>query len=283
MQLARPRLWRPRSIDWRRLSAMLLALLALIVGALAWIGYSSVARTEPLVVAARAIAPGTRLTPDMLTIVQAPLSRPAALQGVADSAPMIGAYTRVALIPDQIVRPDLVQAQPLEQHVYVNDTLPAETLTTDVFELSLTGIGSVNAQDRLNILVLIDAEQGNDAIFSIGQMDAPGSGARVVRVLANLNILHVDEKAVYLEVTHAQSQYLWALAAAKIPFVGEIATTPDAPIGPLRSRDASLLFLGIGAATGPRPLQQMESPAEVATPPPSTSNPDATAVPEGRP
>jgi hypothetical protein len=281
MQLARPRLWRPHAIDWRRLSAMLLALLALIVGALAWIGYSSAARTEPLVVAARAIPPGTRLTSDMLTTIQAPLNRPAALQGLADPVPLIGAYTRVALSTDQIVRPDLVQAQPLAQHVYVNDSLPAETLTSDVFELSLTGIGSVNAQDRLNVLVLIDAEQGNDSTFSVGQMDAPGSGARVVRVLTNLNIVHVDEKAAYLEVTHAQSQYLWALAAAKIPFVGEIATTPDAPIGPLRSRDASTLFLGIGAAESISP-QPTRAAAESA-PPPTITQPSATAMPEGRP
>jgi hypothetical protein len=152
-----------------------------------------------------------------------------------------------------------VQAQPLTQHVYLNDPLPAESLAADVFELALTGIGSVNAQDRLNILVLVDAEHGTDATFSIGQMDAPGSGARVVRTLTNLNVLHVDDKAVYLEVTHAQSQYLWALAAAKMPFVGEIATMPDAPVGPLRPRDASTLFLGSGASAAP------------------------TAAPEGRP
>jgi hypothetical protein len=265
MQLARPRLWRPRTIDWRRLSALLLALLALIVGALAWVGYSSAARTEPLIVAARAIPPGTRLTADMLTTIQAPLTRPAALQGLIDPAALIGTYTRVALSPDQIVRPDLVQAQPLDQHSFTNDPLPAEALTADVFELSLTGIGSVNAQDRLSILVLVDAEHGDDATFSVGQMDVPGSGVRVVRVLTNLNVLHVDDKAVYLDVTHAQSQYLWALAAAKIPFVGEIATTMDAPIGPLRPQDASGPFLGMGA------------------PPPQPSNAVPTAAPAGRP
>jgi hypothetical protein len=259
MQLTRLGLWHPRAIDWRRLTALLLALLALIVGALAWVGYSSAARTEPLIVAARAIPPGTRLTPEMLSTIQAPVTRPVALQGLSDSAPLIGTYVRVALSPDQIVRPDLVQAQPLEQHIYLNDGLPAETLTTGVFELSLTGIKSVNAQDRINILVLVDPAHGADSAFSVGKMDAPGSGARVVRALTNLNILHTDDKAAYLEVTHGQSQYLWALAAANIPFVGEIATTTDAPIGPLRTQDASMLFLGIGEM------------------------PETSGVPEGRP
>jgi hypothetical protein len=262
MQLTRPHLWRTRARDWRRLTALLLALLALGVGGLAWVGYSSAARTQPLVLAARSIPPGTRLTPDMLTTIQAPLTRPAALQGLADPAAVIGTYTRVALSPDQIVRPELVQAQPLDQHIFTNDPLPAEALTTDVFELALTGISNVTAHDRLNILVLVDTEHGNDATLRIGQMDAPGSGARVVRVLTNLNVLHVDDKAAYLEVTHAQSQYLWALAAAKIPFVGEIATTTDAPLGPLRPQDASLGFLGMGAATGSVVPAPTAAPAE---------------------
>jgi hypothetical protein len=249
MQLSRPRLWRTHSIDWRRLTAFLLALLALIAGSLAWVGYSSAARTEPLLVAATAIPPGTQLTPAMLTTIQAPLTRPAALQGLVDPAAAVGLYTRVALSPDQIIRPELLQTEPLDQHVYANDTLPAETLRSDVFELALMGIGSVTARDRLNVLVLVDPEHGSDIAFSVGAMDAPGSGARVVRALAQLNVLHVDSKAAYLEVTHAQSQYLWALAAAKVPFVGEIATTADAPLGPLRPQDASLAFLG-GAAVG---------------------------------
>lgn len=281
MHLTRPRVWQPRTIDWRRLSALLLALLALIVGTLAWIGYSSAARTEPLVVAARAIPPGARLMPDMLATIQVPLSRPAALQGLGDRATLIGTYTRVALSPDQIVRLDLVQAQPLEQHVYVNDPLPSETLTTDVFELALTGIASVTPRDRLNILVLVDTEHGNDASFRIGQLDAPGSGARVVRALTNLNVLHVDDK-VYLEVTHAQSQYLWALAAANIPFVGEIATTPDAPLGPLRPGDASLLFLGMGTMSE-LTSWPTEAPAESMTPLPTSAQPTATTAPEGKP
>ena len=66
-----------------------------------------------------------------------------------------------------------------------------------------------------------------------------------MRVLRDLNVLHVSEQAAYLEVTHTQSQYLWALAAAKIPFVGELATTPDAPLGPLRAGDANLALLGM--------------------------------------
>lgn len=253
MQLVRRRLWRPRTIDWRRLVAMLLALLALGTAGTAWVGYSSAARTEPLVVAAQSIPPGARLTADMLTTIQAPLVRPAALQGVADPSSLIGAYARTALSPDQIIRPELVQPEPLEQHVYANDSLPAETLTSDVFELALTGISSVNARDRVNILVLIDEAHGNDTSFSAGQMDAPGSGPRVVRALTNLNVLHVDDKAAYLEVSHAQSQYLWSLAAAKIPFVGEMATVADAPIGPLRPRDAGATFLGLNADAHARP------------------------------
>jgi SAF domain len=101
MQLIRPR-FRLLTIDWRRLTAMLLALAGLIMAALAWIGYSYTARTEPLVVAAIAIPAGTRITPDMLTIVQAPLARPAALHGLSDPTPLIGTYTRVQLSPNQL-------------------------------------------------------------------------------------------------------------------------------------------------------------------------------------
>ena len=244
MQIARPRL-RPLIIDWRRLTATLLALAGLIAAVLAWMGYSYTARTEPLVVAASAIPPGTRITPEMLTIIQAPLARPAALQGLSDPAALIGTYSRVQLSPNQVLRPDLIQATPLDQHVYVNEPLPPELLRADVFELARTGITSVSAQDRLNVLVLLDREHGLDPAFSVGQMDAAGSGPRVVRVLRDLNVLHVSEQAASLEVTHAQSQYLWALAAAKVPFVGELVTTTDAPLGPLRAEDANLTLLGM--------------------------------------
>jgi hypothetical protein len=276
MQLARPH-WRALSIDWRRLTAMLLALVGLIAAALAWIAYSYAARSEPLVVAATAIEPGARLTPDMLTVIEAPLIRPEALRGLPDPAQLIGTYARVQLSAGQVLRADLVQPAPLDLHIYTNDPLPAEALRDNVFELALTGITSVNAQDRVNILVLVDAENGNLSTFSAGQMDVPGSGSRVVRVLANLNVLHVDEKAAYLNVTHAQSQYLWTLAAAKIPFVGEIATMPDAPLGPLRAGDASLAFLRMSNLTTGGPIA---TPALLpATPAPTSATPTSPALP----
>src|SRR6185436_9701523 len=124
------------------------------------------------------IAPGARLTPDMLTIVQAPLIRPEPLRGLPDPAPLIGAYTRVQLSAGQVLRADLVQDAPLDTHIYTNDPLPPEALHGDVFELALTGITSVNAQDHLNILVLVDAENGSLPAFSVGKMDVPGSGSR---------------------------------------------------------------------------------------------------------
>jgi hypothetical protein len=242
MRIAHSRL-RALTIDWRRLTTMLLALAGLIAATLAWASYSYAARTEPVVITAAPIAPGTRITPDMLTIVQAPLMRPEPLRGLPDPAPLIGAYARVELSAGQVLQADLVQATPLDRHTFTNDPLPSEALRDDVFELALTGIASVNTQDHINILVLIDADHGKNPSFSVGQLDAPGSGPRVVRALANLNVVHVDEKAAYLDVTHTQSQYLWALAAAKIPFVGEIATTLDAPLGPLRVSDANLALL----------------------------------------
>jgi hypothetical protein len=244
MHIAHPR-FRTRPIDWRRLTASLLTLAGLIAAALAWISYSYAARTEPLVVAAAPIAPGTRITADMLTVIQAPLVRPEPLHGLADPSTLIGTFTRVQLSDGQVLRADLVQAEPLDQHTFVNDPLPAEALRGDVFELALTGMTSVNARDHVNILILVGAEHGVSPAFSVGEMDAPGSGARVVRALTNLNVLHVNDKAAYVDVTHAQSQYLWALAAAEIPFVGEIATTADAPLGPLRASDAGLLLLGM--------------------------------------
>jgi hypothetical protein len=246
MQFARPRIHRMQmQIEWRRLVATLLALSGLIAAALAWTAYSTATRTEPLVVAAVDIAPGTRITADMLSSIDAPLVRPAALQGIHDPSALVGSYARVQLSANQVLQPALVQNTPLSQHSYINGNLPAETLSADVFELSLQGMSSVTSQDQVNILVLVDEAQGRDPAFSVGEMDAPGSGARVIRVMKALNILHVNEQAAFLDVTHAQSQYLWALAAAKIPFVGEIMTEPDAPLGPLRASDANLALLGM--------------------------------------
>jgi hypothetical protein len=234
---------RTRPTDWRRLTAVFLALLGLLAGSLAWMSYSQAVRTEPLVIAAQPIPPGTRLTPEMLSVIQAPLVRPAALLGMNDPTALIGGYARVAIGPDQIVRADMVQTQPLDAHVYVNDPLPPEQLQGTAFELPLTGINSVTAQDALNILVQVDMTQGEDPSFRVSAEDAPGSGARTVRVLRHLNVLHVAEQTVFLEVTPAQSQYLWSLSAANIPFVGELGTARDVPLGSLRPGDADSVLL----------------------------------------
>jgi hypothetical protein len=241
---------RARPTDWRQLTAILLALLGLLVGGLAWMSYSQAVRTEPLVIAAQPIPPGTRLTSEMLSVIQAPLVRPAALLGVSDPATLIGGYARVAIGPDQIVRPDMVQTQPLDAHVYVNDPLPSEQLQETVFELPLTGITSVTARDTLNILVQVDMTQGEDPAFRVSAEDVPGSGARTVRVLCHLNVLHVTEQTAFLEVTPTQSQYLWSLSAANIPFVGELGTARDVPLGPLRPGDADSVLLQGSGDTG---------------------------------
>jgi hypothetical protein len=260
---------------------VLLSLIALVIGVWSWMAYNALARTEPLVVMAADVPPGTRLTSDMLKVVHVPPKRDASLHGLADASALVGTYTRVQLKKDDILRPDYVQPAPLDQHVYTNDTFPAETLNADVFQLSPKGISSVTAQDHLNILVLVSPEHGANPSFSVGDMDRPGSGPRVVRVLRNINVLHVTDQAVYLEVTHAQSQYLWALAAAQIDFVGEITTTPNAPLGPLRVSDASLVFLSMADDTQ-KPAFSINGQGDSgsATPQPTSAPAPSTVVPE---
>lgn len=251
MHITRPRL-RPLSVDWRRVTATLLAIAGLVAAAAAWMGYSALTRTEPLIVASAAIPPGARISQEMLTVVQAPLVRPPALQGVGDASLLVGRYARVAIAPQQIVRADLVQDAPLEAHVYLNGDLPPALLSESVFELARTGVTTAIATDRINILVLVDAARGADRSFSVGAMDAPGSGSRVVRVLRDLRVLQVSDAAILLEVTPAQSQYLWALTASSIPFVGEISSQGESPLGPLRARDAGEALLA------PRPTPEVQ-------------------------
>lgn len=233
MQLARTR-HRVQTLNWRQLSATLLTLLALALAVLGWLAYTELARTEPLVVAAADIRPGTRLQPSDLAVIPAPVLRDPALQGVDDPARLAGQFTRVALSRAQIVRPELVQTQPLTAHVFVNAPLPDEVLRGVAFPLARTHLGSITSQDRVNLLVLLDPTRGADPAVRAGAVDtAAGQGARVVRVLHDLNILHVSEDTVVLEVTPAESQFLWSLQAAELPLVGELAVTPAAPLGVL--------------------------------------------------
>ena len=113
-------------------------------------------------------------------------------------------------------------------------------MTNTIFEVNLAGISAVTAQSRLNIIVLVDAARGDDANFSLGDLDAPGSGARAVRVLADINVLQVRDGVALLEVTPTESQYLWALTSATVPFVGEISRAAS-PLGVLRTADTTLL------------------------------------------
>lgn len=238
---------RLQRLEWRKLIGIVLAILATSTAALAYYGYAYAARSEPVVVAAVDVAPGVRLTPDVLEVVYLPVTRPATLRGLADTTLAAGQYTRVQLSPGAIVQPQHVQPTPLDDHIFVNGDLPFEKLHGTVFELSLSGISTVNTQDRVNILVLVDALRGVDSTFSLGALDAPGSGPRAVRVLADLNVLQVREGVALIEVTPAQSQYLWALSSATVPFVGEVSRD-TAPLGVLRTSDATLPLLAAPAA-----------------------------------
>lgn len=238
---------RAQDIPWHRLVATLLAFAALVAGVSAWALTMESARTEPVVIAASPIAPGERIQAEQLTVIQAPIYRPAALVGIADPARLIGQYARVQISANQVLTTDLVQAQPLATHSFTNGALPAELLQATVYELPRTGLTSLTSQDRINILVLVDEARGRDPAFQVGAVDSPGQGTRVVRVLRGLNVLAVNERTAFLEVTPAQSAYLWALQTASIPFVGELDATADAPLGPLRAAALSLADLGMEA------------------------------------
>src|SRR5690606_21268043 len=103
-----------------------------------------------------------------------------------------------------------------------------------VYELPRIALSTVTAQDRVNILVIVDETRGRDPAFSVGAIDTPGGGARVVRVLRDLNILAVNERTAFLEVSHTQSLYLWSLQSSGVSVVGELSATDGAPLGPLQ-------------------------------------------------
>lgn len=236
---------RLRDIPWVRLASMLLALAALATGSLSWILATGAAQTEPVVLVAVSVAPGEQITAVQLTLVQAPRYRPAALQGITDPALVIGQYARVQLSPNQLMTPNLVQPVPLGQHVFVNGALPAELLQATVYELPRTALSTVTAQDRVNILVLVDETRGHDPAFSVGTIDTPGRGARVVRVLRDLNVLAVNERTAFLEVSHTQSVYLWSLQNSGVTIVGELAAVSGAPLGPVQLAELSPADLGM--------------------------------------
>ena len=278
MQIVRPRL-RGFNLDWRRIAALVMALLAVAIGVLAWIGYTYAARTEPLVVAAEPIAPGTRITKDMLTVIQAPLTRPDQLRGLRDTRIVSGTYALVQISPDQIIQPDNIQATPLDQHIYGSPDGAPEVLQGTVFELSLRGVSTVTTEDRINIVALIDPKRGIDPSFSIGQMDVAGSGPRAIRVMRNLNVLEVTKDAVLIEVSDMQSHYLWALAASEVPFVGEITTEAEAPLGPLRPQDIDQSLLQDGVSSSSSPLPSIVPPIPTAAPATGAPASEATSEP----
>lgn len=267
---ARTRL-RVQATDWRRLAAILLALIALGIGVLSWLGYQAMAQTMPVQVAAQDVLPGTRLTADHVRTIPVSVVADPALRGVADAQTLIGQYTTVFLSADQVLHPHMVQADPLDVTVYDNTPLPPEPRTAHVFELPLTGMQSVTAQDTIHILVVITGEVAQDPTFTVGAMDTGGSGPRVVRVLGDLNVLHVDRDAdmAYLAVTPNQNQYLWSVMALPdgVQLIGEPALADlDAPLGPLQAGEASLALLS---------MDQHDVVSPTTTPEPATPVPEA--------
>lgn len=246
---SRVRLWLGH-LDGIRLMGHLFGLLGLAAALGAWVLYTDLARTAPVVLAAQDIPPGTRITSAMLRTVPIPVSmRPAAMQGVADTSLLVGQYSRVHLSPEQVIGTALVQTAPLDHHVYDNAPLPAEARTDHVFELPTVALASVTSQSQVNILAVVTGDAAQDPTFLVGTMDVGGQGPRVVRVLRDLNVLHVDTEAAraYLEVTAAQSQYLWSLMALPeaVQVVGELADDPQVALGPLHAGEASLTLLAM--------------------------------------
>jgi len=259
------------AMAWQRTLGVGMALLALAAAALAWISAAALSLTEPVVVTTREIAPGTRITAAMLTTTAAPRNLPEMVRGFADPRMLIGMYARAPLRSGQLVTPADVQATPPEEQVFWDKDHPApQVLRGVVFELSPEGVGAAHPGGRVNVLALVDDKRGADPAFSIGAFDAPGSGARAVRVVRNAPVLEVDEDVVRIEVTAEQSRFLWALAAADVPFVGEVTADPHAPLGPLRPGDlTAAAALASPAASGapalaapaPTPAAPMSAPA----------------------
>jgi len=268
------------AMAWQRALGVGMALLALAAAALAWISAAALSLTEPVVVTTREIAPGTRLTAAMLTTTTAPSNLPEMVRGFADPRMLIGMYARAPLRSGQLVTPADVQATPPEDQVFWDKDHPApQVLRGVVFELSPEGVGAARPGGRINVVALVDAKRGADPAFSIGAFDTPGAGARAVRVVRNAPVLEVDRNVVRIEVTAEQSRFLWALAAADVPFVGEVTADLQAPLGPLRPGDLTAqAALASPAASGAAP----DAPAPDA-PAPDAPAPDAPASPAPAP
>jgi hypothetical protein len=267
------------AIAWQRALGIGMALLALAAAALAWLSAAALSLTEPVVVTTRDIAPGARLTAAMLTTTTAPRNLPEMVRGFADPRMLIGMYARAPLRSGQLVTPADVQATPPDEQVFWDKDRPApQVLRGVVFELSSQGVGAAHPGGRVNVLALIDAKRGADPAFSVGAFDAPGSGARAVRVVRNAPVLEVEKGVVRIEVTAEQSRFLWALAAADVPFVGEVTADPQAPLGPLRPRDLP----AAAALAAPAPPAAPTAPAPPATPAAPSAPPATPAAPPAR-
>jgi len=264
------------AIAWQRALGIGMALLAVAAAALAWLSAAALSLTEPVVVTTRDIAPGARLTAAMLTTTTAPRNLPEMVRGFADPRMLIGMYARAPLRSGQLVTPADVQATPPDEQVFWDKDRPApQVLRGVVFELSPEGVGAARPGGRINVVALVDAKRGADPAFSVGAFDAPGSGARAVRVVRNAPVLEVDRNAVRIEVTAEQSRFLWALAAADVPFVGEVTADPQAPLGPLRPRDLT------AAAALESPETPAAPPPPAPPPPPAAPTAPATPAPAG--
>lgn len=193
------------AIAWQRALGIGMALLALAAAALAWLSAAALSLTEPVVVTTRDIAPGARLTAAMLTTTTAPRNLPEMVRGFSDPRMLIGMYARAPLRSGQLVTPADVQATPPDEQVFWDKDRPApQVLRGVVFELSPEGVGAARPGGRINVVALVDAKRGADPAFSVGAFDAPGSGARAVRVVRNAPVLEVDRNAVRIEVTAEQ-------------------------------------------------------------------------------
>jgi Flp pilus assembly protein CpaB len=209
---------------------LVLAMVAIAAIGTAVYGYLESQRTEKVVIAKAPIPYGTQITPEMLETVEVALHRPVQFAGITDAASVVGQWAARQIGPEDLLKSDMLMANPPTQPVFPNGSVLPEGLVT--FRSSVSAIGVMNPNDLVNIgfddptgdpKLCRNAVQIADTGIATAApepaaSDSPTDGtAFTCRMLSNIRVLYLDGEAkeVYLGVTPYQALALRAVTLAQ--------------------------------------------------------------------
>ncbi|WP_298402917.1 SAF domain-containing protein [uncultured Chloroflexus sp.] len=228
------------------LPAILIGLGLIITAVFTVLAFLEAGSSEPVVILARNVPYGQRLSADDLAVVLLPRHRPAQLAGISAPSLAVGQYATRNLAANDLLQPSMITERPPAQPVYPN----GEALTPGMVPVpfSTETIGPLTHHDRLNIG--FNDPNGSPDVCDQARSAAEGRVPTVqppasplplrpyaCRLLSGARVLYVDAEAqvAYLELTPYQSHAIWALQAAGLPLWGERYSS-DAPILPVLER-----------------------------------------------